>query len=234
MPLKASSYTWDKTKRKTWPPRARLPSDVDRGFKVTKHGIRHRKAKQAAQQDGRRTKRIAIGAPEDFETVTRKRPSDVTMQIIEELLERMATGETVSRITSDLHMPPWLYIWLWLRDPKHAKFKEVFDQAEEAQFHRMAGETLDISDDSTKDYIEIKNSNGKVMRRIPNQELVNRSRLRVETRRWLLAKRLPKIYGESSMMKLANETGDGPATFLFGAITATKKLGHDDADPDSE
>lgn len=174
--------------------------------------------------------------------ITRARPN-VTVAAMEEFLERMSHGETLSKITNDPRMPPWLYIWQWLKDPKHTAFKAAFDLAQEAQLNRLASETLDIADDVSQDFIEYKDTKGKVYRRLPNQELVNRSRLRIDARHWLLSRKLAKEYGDSTMLKLSDHTGEGPATFSFtveaagGKKVKPKQLDSGnvyDADPDAD
>ena len=56
---------------------------------------------------------------------------------------------------------------------------------------RMAEEIIDISDDVTEDDIFDENGNRKA-----NNEWIARSRLRVDTRKWLLSKLLPKKFGD--------------------------------------
>ena len=55
----------------------------------------------------------------------------------------------------------------------------------------MAEEMLLISDDISRD--TILNKKGE---EVCNSEYINRSRLRVDTRKWLCAKLMPKVYGE--------------------------------------
>ena len=54
----------------------------------------------------------------------------------------------------------------------------------------MFEELLDIADDGANDWL--KNKNGLML----NKEVVLRSRLRVDTRKWYLSKVLPKKFGE--------------------------------------
>ena len=54
----------------------------------------------------------------------------------------------------------------------------------------MVDELLEIADDCTNDYME---RNGKL---VFDGEHISRSRLRVDTRKWLLSKALPKLYGD--------------------------------------
>lgn len=55
----------------------------------------------------------------------------------------------------------------------------------------MAEDIIDISDESSRDFIETEDG-----RMIPNTEAIQRSKLRVDTRKWLMAKMKPKKYGD--------------------------------------
>lgn len=55
----------------------------------------------------------------------------------------------------------------------------------------MANEIIDISDDQENDVIITLDGN-----EIVNHNVINRSRLRVDTRKWLLSKLQPKKYGD--------------------------------------
>ena len=67
----------------------------------------------------------------------------------------------------------------------------------------MTEDCLDIADDVTHD--KTINKNGD---EVCNNEAVNRSRLRVDTRKWLAAKLLPKIYGERLQKEPDSDTKD--------------------------
>jgi hypothetical protein len=59
----------------------------------------------------------------------------------------------------------------------------------------MADELLDIADDSTNDYMDRVGKDGEVTR-VLDQEAMARSRLRLDTRKWMLSKMLPKVFGD--------------------------------------
>jgi len=86
-------------------------------------------------------------------------------------------------------------------------FAAEYAHAREAQAHKWADEILRIADDGTNDtYVT---DDGREM---VNQDVVQRSRLRVDSRKWLLSKILPKQFGEkldlthSGTVNLANQT----------------------------
>lgn len=73
----------------------------------------------------------------------------------------------------------------------------------------MADEVIDISDDGSNDWMEKFSKEGEAIGWTINGEHVQRSKLRVDTRKWLLSKCLPKIYGERVSTELTGKDG-GP------------------------
>ena len=61
----------------------------------------------------------------------------------------------------------------------------------EAQADYLAEEILEIADDGKNDWVERQDGSAAV-----NNEAVQRSRLRVDARKWLMSKLMPKKYGE--------------------------------------
>jgi hypothetical protein len=73
-------------------------------------------------------------------------------------------------------------------------FSEQFEMARLIGFLSMAEQTLEIADDSTNDWMEREGRRG-VKVRVLDYEHVERSKLKIETRKWLLSKMLPKLFG---------------------------------------
>lgn len=69
-----------------------------------------------------------------------------------------------------------------------------YARAKDAQMDYLAEEILEISDDGSNDLMTI--VKGDVEYEQENKEVTNRSRLRVDTRKWLMAKLKPKKYGD--------------------------------------
>ena len=78
----------------------------------------------------------------------------------------------------------------------YPEFSSQYAEAKRLQADLLAEEILDISDDDSLDEIIDDNGNVKL-----NAEYVQRSRLRVDSRKWIAAKLMPKVYGE----KMQNE-----------------------------
>lgn len=78
----------------------------------------------------------------------------------------------------------------WVNTDK--EFGERYRKAKEVRAEMLADEIMDIADDSTNDFIETEN--GKAI----DYEHINRSRLRVDSRKWYASKILQKQYGDKT------------------------------------
>ena len=70
-----------------------------------------------------------------------------------------------------------------------------YARARRRQAELLAEQLLEIADDGTNDYVERQNKDGSTST-VLDSEHVQRSRLRVDTRKWILSKVLPKVYGD--------------------------------------
>ena len=105
-------------------------------------------------------------------------------------------------------MPSASAILLWGNNPQHP-FYVHFARAREIGFLQVAEELVEISDDGTNDWMERRDKDGASLGWRENGESVARSRLRVDTRKWVLSKMLPKVYGEKTAMEHSGP-GGGP------------------------
>lgn len=84
-------------------------------------------------------------------------------------------------------------------------FAAHYARARELQIEAMADELIEISDDGTNDWMTIQRGGQEV--EVPNQEVLQRSRLRVDTRKWLMSKIMPKKYADKTLTELSGEVG---------------------------
>jgi hypothetical protein len=103
-------------------------------------------------------------------------------------------------------MPSKTTVMRWLA--AHAEFRDQYAGAREAQADYYAEEIVEISDDGTNDWMERKRGDGET-EEVENKEVLNRSRLRVDTRKWLMARMAPKKYGDRITQELTGKDG-GP------------------------
>jgi hypothetical protein len=113
------------------------------------------------------------------------RPSKYTPELAAKIIARMCEGESLRSICRDATMPVISTVMLWVATDREG-FSEQYAKGCEARAHYWADEMLDIADDGANDYMQ---REGK---EYVNGEAIARSRLRVDTRKWLLSKMLPK------------------------------------------
>ena len=118
------------------------------------------------------------------------RPTKFTRELLEEIGARLETGEPLTWICKDEHMPEARTVRRWGEDD--AEVSSFIARAREAGFDAIAADALKIADDGSNDtYID---ADGK--KRV-DTDVIQRSKLRVETRLKLLAKWCPKRYGDA-------------------------------------
>lgn len=69
-------------------------------------------------------------------------------------------------------------------------FSDQYARAKQAQVEYVVDELLDIADDTSND--QIVDSEGQLHF---NSQAIQRARLRIDTRKWLACKLVPKVYG---------------------------------------
>ena len=71
----------------------------------------------------------------------------------------------------------------------------MYARAREDQQEHWADEIVEIADDATNDWVKRQTRSGEI-ETLVNSDNINRSRLRVDTRKWLMAKLMPRKYGD--------------------------------------
>lgn len=136
------------------------------------------------------------------------RPSTYGAEICDAICKRIAEGESVRSICSDEEMPSKSTVMNWLRE--HEEFQVQYARACEARTIFWAEEIIEIADDSGNDFMERKRKDGSI-ETVPDHENVQRSKLRVDSRKWLMSKLLPKKYGDK--LQHTGPDGDDPIHF---------------------
>lgn len=122
------------------------------------------------------------------------RPSIFTQELADLICMRTATSSfgirKLCRTYNDLPNVDTIYEWRY----KNKEFSEQYAAAKLKQAEFMAEEIIEIADDATNDWMQTQDDQGGVAWKL-NGEHIQRSKLRVETRKWQAAKLLPKTYG---------------------------------------
>lgn len=123
------------------------------------------------------------------------RPSIKTPELLAAICERLAVGESVRSICRSEDMPTDYAVFRWLATD--VAFQKQYLQAKEVGCFVLAEQLLEIADDGTNDYA-IDPVTG--LRRVDHHH-IQRSKLRVDTRKWYLSKIVAKIYGDKTSIE---------------------------------
>lgn len=119
------------------------------------------------------------------------RPSMYTPELAKTICRQIAEGKSMREICRADGMPYDSTVREWIIDDREG-FHAQYTRAIQARAMLWAEEITEIADDGSSDtYIDPSTGQEKT-----NAEVVARSRLRVDTRKWMLSKVLPKVYGD--------------------------------------
>jgi len=135
------------------------------------------------------------------------RPTILTDRLIDELCQRLSQGVSMRSVCRDDDMPCMATIWRWLRE--NDNFAKRYTAAKQESADAMIEDILAISDQDDE------------------EESTNRSRLRVDTRKWIAAKLRPEKYSE----KLDLTPSGGTVKITIGGKSTTDE---DSQESDSE
>lgn len=120
--------------------------------------------------------------------------------IIDKICKRIEKGEALRTVLKESDMPSSETFYKWIdNDINRAK---QYARATELRADAIFEDIIEIADSKENDIIET--PDGK---EIINHNVINRDRLRVDTRKWYLSKLNPKKYGDTSSLELTGKDG---------------------------
>ena len=140
-------------------------------------------------------------------------------RIVNTICFRISEGESLRSIVKDEGMPDLTTFLVWISEDQ-VKSKQ-YARAMELRADSMFEDMLDIADDSSEDILTDDIGNAKV-----NTEFVQRSRLRVDTRKWILSRMNPKKYGDKTDITTnGNDVNNQPTQiYVVSSIPDMKEL----------
>lgn len=90
--------------------------------------------------------------------------------------------------------PTTIYEWRI----KYPYLSKKYEDAKRSQAELLANEIIQIADDSSRDVLIKQGKDGEEYE-MQNTEFIARSRLRVDARKWVASKLLPKVYGDRTI-----------------------------------
>lgn len=139
--------------------------------------------------------------------MTAGRPTDYSPELAAVICEQIAEGFSIRTICKEESMPCAAAVFNWLR--KYPEFVEQYEKAKEQQADAFAEDMVDIADDGSNDWMAKEDKDGNNIGWQLNGEHVQRSRLRIDTRKWIASKLKPKKYGEKTVVETTTPDGSG-------------------------
>lgn len=144
------------------------------------------------------------------------RPTDYSLELAAKICEEISFGNSLRSICRRDDMPVASTVFRWIHEKKD--FKEQYDISIEERTTALGEDLLDIADDGHNDWMQKRY--GEDVSWITNGEALQRSRLRVDTRKWIMSKMRPQKYGDK-----LDVTSDGKQlpTPIYGGKSANIK-----------
>ena len=120
------------------------------------------------------------------------RPSDYSPELADRICAQLADGISLRTVCLADDMPDKSTVFRWLRT--NTAFRDQYARAKEESADALTDEMLDIADDGSNDWMKDNDPENPIYKL--NGEHINRSRLRVDTRKWIASKLKPKRYGD--------------------------------------
>ena len=162
-------------------------------------------------------------------------PVRYSREVTDEICRRVIEGQTIAEIGSSPGMPHFTTIWDWVG--RYPEFCQMWLIAKRAQMLRESELILEIADDGRNDWMQRRVEEG--FEPIIDKEHIARSRLRIEARKWLMAKLMPSIFGErlavehsGSISRAAEMSDDDLATIAKGGGPRADQAPEDPDEPD--
>lgn len=121
------------------------------------------------------------------------RPSDYLPEVADDICALLASGESLVKVCKRPGMPDKSTVFRWMA--AHEDFRDKYAKATEARADSIFEEIFDIADTVAEE-----------------AAAVGKARLRIDTRKWALARMNPKKYGDKGSQEIDHKSSDGSMT----------------------
>jgi len=142
----------------------------------------------------------------------RGRPTIYSPELAARICAELACGKSLRTVCKVPDMPGLETVFRWLREKPD--FRDQYEHAKNESADALIEEMLDIADDGTNDWMQIHDKDGENIGWKLNGEHVQRSRLRVDVRKWAASKLKPKKYGERVDLNHGTQPDDPLAALI--------------------
>lgn len=127
------------------------------------------------------------------------RPTKYDPDVAEYVCQEIATGRSLKSVCREEGVPGHSTVLNWVSDDRDG-FSDRYAHACQIRLHVLSEELLEISDDGRNDtYLDEEGQEHT------NYDVIQRSKLRVDTRKWLLSKLKPDKYGRRQKVEHSGE-----------------------------
>lgn len=135
-----------------------------------------------------------------------KTPVTFTQKVADRICAELSKGRSLRSTCTDEGMPAPSTVLDWCE--VHPEFGEQYARARLRGYSLLADEIIDISDEA--EFEPVPGQDGEDPREVRvDATAVARNRLRVDSRKWMLSKMLPKVYGDKTQTEISGPDG-GP------------------------
>ncbi|MGM5532480.1 ubiquitin carboxyl-hydrolase [Mixta calida] len=118
------------------------------------------------------------------------RPSDYLPEVAADICSLLADGESLRKVCERPGMPNKSTVFRWLA--QHEEFRDQYAKATETRADAIFEDMFDIADNVAEE-----------------AAAVGKARLRIDTRKWALARMNPKKYGDKVTQDIDVKSSDG-------------------------
>jgi hypothetical protein len=118
------------------------------------------------------------------------RPSEYLPEVAADICSLLADGESLRKVCERPGMPNKATVFRWL--VQHDEFRDQYAKATETRADAIFEEMFDIADEVAEE-----------------AAAVGKARLRIDTRKWALARMNPKKYGDKVSQEIDHRSSDG-------------------------
>lgn len=122
------------------------------------------------------------------------RDMPISVEQQDKIIADIANGMSLSDVCRQDSMPHRATVHALIE--RDDVFRDKYARAATVRAEAMFEEILNIADDGTNDWMDRMSADGSIGETVLNGEHVQRSRLRIDARKWILSKMNPKKYGE--------------------------------------
>lgn len=160
------------------------------------------------------------------------RPTSYTPALGDAVCDKLMASGSLRAVCRDEGMPSRSTIMRWVVDDIDG-FAAKYARAKDLGIDEFVDETIEIADDGTNDYMATER--GQQL----DSEHIQRSKIRIETRRWLAERMAPKRYGLKQALDLSNTDGtlqvdEATRSARVAQLLALAQRRKDDADQFSD